>query len=343
MKRFIFCSFLLLIFNCHAFGKKREAEACEKSCNRQRCEKAQCDDRSIRSYTEPSGFYIGVMGMFAVPTETGLGTFTHSVGLVNDQGGVTCKGAPSEASFGTAGGIQVGYDFANSGNRLEAAYFYLHNSKHSVEGLIDTPFTFGSSFFNVGVLAPPGTPLPPSYLKYTLNQGDLKFGHRLITGSCFFEFTPTVGVRYASLKHDLPFTGGYVRSTYWGAGPMLGFDLIYNLYKGLLLVGQFNAALLMGAVKSSSALNFPADATNVFKSPSNSRIVSNFEGRLGMAYDYIFCNRSSIRLEAGYEMNNYIGPFDMIVSYVAPVQRISDLETTSFAYSGPYLKLTWHM
>ncbi|MBX9744982.1 MAG: hypothetical protein K2X08_07220, partial [Chlamydiales bacterium] len=224
-----------------------------------------------------------------------------------------------------------------------AAYFYLHNSKHNVDNLNPYPVTFGSTFFNVGIPLLPETPLPDSYLKYTLNQGDLKFGHRLITGSCFFEFTPMVGVRYASLKHDLPFTGGYVRSTYWGAGPMLGFDLIYNLYKGLLLLGQFNTALLMGAVKSSSALTFPATETNVFKSPSNSRIVSNFEGRLGMAYDYLLCNRSSIRFEAGYEMNHYIGPFDMIISYVTPVQRISDLETINFAYSGPYLKLTWHM
>lgn len=133
-----------------------------------------------------------------------------------------------------------------------------------------------------------------------------------------------------------------MKSKYWGAGPLLGFDLIYNLYKGFLLVGELDAALLMGAVKSSSALTF--GVTNEFQSLSNYRIASNFEGRLGLAYDYSYgCRASSVRIEAGYEINQYIDPFDMIVGFVAPIQRISDLATTDFGYSGPYVRLMWHM
>lgn len=333
-KLFLFF-FTIAIFNSAAYGNE---QCCERP---ERCEKTPCNEKPVRSYTEPSGLYIALMGMYAVPTETGLGTFNHSLGYANSSGGVTCSHDPIKLPYKPAGGIQLGYDFGGSANRLELAYFYLHNSKHNTH-TPDDAVTFGSAFFNIGAPLTPGASLPPSELKYTLNQGDIRFGHRLIAGSCFFEFTPLIGVRYALLKHNLPFTGGYVKSSYSGAGPLMGFDLIYNMYKGFLLVGQFDASLLMGSVKSSSSLTL--GSTNSFHSPSNRRIVSNFESRLGLAYDFLYGNHaSSLRIEAGYEMNQYIEPFDMLISYVAPVQRISDLETTSFAYSGPYLRLMWHM
>lgn len=357
MKKFASLVFLGLIFNGMAFAieergelalrcNKNKIQKAEKAqqveCDKEKAQQVECGEGALRSYTQPSGFYIGLTGMYAVPTETGLGTFIHSIGQPNSSGGVNCESEPSKAHYKPAGGIQLGYDFSGSANKIEAAYFYLHNSKYNTHPPEDVPVAFGSAFFNIGAPVPPGTPFVPSTLKYTLNQADLKFGHRLITNSCFFEFTPLVGVRFAYLKHDNSFPGGFIRSSYYGAGPMIGFDLIYNLYKGFLLIGQFDTSLLMGSVKSSSSISF-FGVTNGFNALANRRIVSNFEARLGLAYDWLFWNKSSLRLEAGYEMNQYIAPFDMIVSFIAPVQRISDLATTNFAYSGPYLKLTWHM
>lgn len=339
----------ILILNSLAFanqgGDMKSDQKANQNGQSQASQQPPLDWRVVRSYTEPSGFYIGLTGMYAVPSETGLGTFIHSLGYINDDGGVNSRITPSKAHYRPAGGIEIGYDFGGFGYKLEGSYFYLHNSKRNSHHSGD-PVTFGNAFFNIGTPLIPGEELPSAILKYTLDQADIKFGHRLTTNACFFEFTPFIGIRYAYLKHDLPFTGGHVKSRYSGGGPLLGFDLIYKLYKGILLLGEFDAALLMGSVKSSSSLNL--GGTNRFKSPSNTRIVSNLEGRLGLAYDWLLCNRSSLRMEAGYEMNYYIGPFDMVIShgpFSGPfsVQRIADLETTNFAYSGPYLKLTWHM
>lgn len=95
----------------------------------QRYEKLCCEEIVVRSNTEPSGLYIGLTGMYAVPTETGLGTFVHSLGYTNSTGGVTSQAKPSKADYKITGGVQLGCDFGSSANRIEADYFYLHNSK----------------------------------------------------------------------------------------------------------------------------------------------------------------------------------------------------------------------
>ena len=84
-----------------------------------------------------------------------------------------------------------------------------------------------------------------------------------------------------------------------------------------------------------------ADLTgaNLYKSPNKDRVVYGFGGRLGLAYQY----QSSIKFEAGYRVANYHGTFDIISGFVDPVQRIGNLNTSNFGYSGPYIELTWHM
>ena len=294
----------------------------------------------------PYGFYVGLTGMWAVPTETGLGTFTDSWQYLNSDGSITSLSKPSKNDYEFAGGFQVGYDFPCSGNNIEVEYFHLHNSKHNVFGTSDGPISFGSIFFDVSF---PLALLPEfvsdSRLKYHLNQVDVTLGHRFIACSAKLQLHPFMGARFASLKHDLPFAFGEVRSRYHGAGPIGGIDCSYDFCKGFSLVGRFDGSLLMGKVKADSRLTF-GEINTRFESPSQNRLVSTFGGKLGLAYNFTCFTHSSVRFEVGYQANNYIGVFDTITGQDSsdPVlQRISSLTTNNFSYSGPYINLTWHL
>jgi hypothetical protein len=151
-------------------------------------------------------------------------------------------------------------------------------------------------------------------------------------------------VRYFNVEHDLTFLVGHVRSKYWGAGPMLGFDSEYQLFNGFFLTGRFDGAIIMGAVKADSLLAF--GAINRYKSPSIDRITYSVDGSVGLAYKYSFQNKSSLKLELGYRVANYIGTFDIIQAFLpptSPVPRIDTINTSNFGYSGPFLELTYHM
>ncbi len=326
MKKHIF--FIMLIVNGLAIGS-------DQNCR-------QCGEGALRSLTEPCGVYIELTGQYAVPTETGLGTFTDSWQYADQDGGVTSLSKPSKANYDPAGGIKLGYDFPCSAKMIEVEYSHLYNSKHNYNDTSDNPISFGSVFFNTAFPLTPDDPfVSDAYLRYTVDQGAILLGHRFITESCCMAFTPLVGVRYARLEHDLTFAVGNVRSHYSGAGPLIGFDFIYNFFKCLSLTAHFDTSLLMGSVKSSSLLTF--GAINRFESPSTGRVVTALGGRLGLAYEYVLCKKSSINLEIGYETNQYIGAFDIITSYVEPIQRIHNIGTTNLGVSGPYIKLTWHM
>lgn len=301
-----------------------------------------CEINEPYDVSSKEGFYIGATGVWAVPSETGIGTFTDSWQYLDSDGGVTALSKPSKASYKGAWGLKGGYDFACSGYNVEVEYFHLHNSKHNVNDTSDGPISFGSAFFDLGIPLTPGQAfVSDSHLKYNLDQLDVKIGHRFTACNGNLQLLPSLGVRFVELKHDLTFLVGNVRSKYQGAGPMLSFGGDFQFFNGFFLVGQFDAAALMGSVKANSLLTF--GAINRYKSPSTDRIVYAFDGTLALAYQYMFCNQSSIRIDLGYKVASYQDSFDIISAIVEPVPRISNLNTTDFGYSGPFLQLTWHM
>ncbi len=296
---------------------------------------------ALRSDTGLSGFYIGATGVWAVPNETGLGTFTDSWQYANTDGSTTALSKPSKAHYKGAGGLKLGYDFPCSGNNVEVEYFRLYNSKHNVNDTSDNPVSFGSAFFNLGIPLTPGEAfVSDAHLKYTLNQVDAKFAHHFVIENGNVHITPFIGARYIDLKHDLTFLIGHVRSNYYGAGPLVGFDGEYRFCNGFAFAGRFDGAVVMGSVKADSFLNLGAALK--YKSPRTDRIVYSVDARLGVSYSHTFCNQSWLKLEGGYKVANYHGPFDIIQGFT-DIQRIGTLGTTNFGYSGPYLELTYHM
>lgn len=305
-----------------------------------------CPGGPLRSLIYRGGFYIKGTGIAAVPSETGLGTFTDTWMYATPDGGTLGLSKPSKLKYRAAWAVKVGYDIPCTPNNIEVEYTRLHNRKHNVNTTADHPVAFGSTFFNITIPITPGEVLvSDSHLKYTLNQVDVNAGHCFVDSSCHLLFRPLVGVRFASLKHDLPFVGGDVRSRFRGAGPMIGADCQYEFCGGFGLVGHFDTAVLMGNVESKSFLNFGSPIR--FKSPKTDRVVTSISGKLGLAYNFCIC-RSSLLFEVGYQANVYIAPFDIITAWLPTSlgglgQRISQLDTTNFAFTGPYVSLTWHV
>ena len=301
-----------------------------------------CLGDPIYSYNTPCGFYVELNGAWVVPSETGLGTFTDSWAYSNSDGSTTALSKPSKADYKGAGGFTIGYDFNNSASNVEIDYFHLHNSKHNFNDTSDNPIGFGSAFFNLYVpIGPDDIFISDAYLDYTLDQVDIKVGHHFITDGCRLKIHPSVGLRYLNLEHDLTFLIGNVRSSYCGAGPMIELCGEYKLCGAFSLTSAFDASVLMGSVKANSQLEF--GSLNLYESPSTDRIVYSFGGSLGVAYDWCICNTSALRLELGYQVENYIGPFDIITAITDPTPRIEKLLTTNFGYSGPFISLRWHL
>lgn len=295
-----------------------------------------------------SGFYVKLTGAALLPSETGLGSFTDSWQYANADGStIRSLSKPSKADYKFAWGVLVGYDASSLPNFAEAEYFYLSNSRHNYNDTSDGPESFGSVFFNIGLPLAPGQDfVSDAHLIYRLNQVDTRVGHRFYVADNHLEISPSIGVRWSDLIHNLSFAVGHVRTSYWGVGPVFGIDGIYTLFKGLKLLSHFDAALVVGSVKANSKLDFFGKSKYV--SPNTNRVVPTLAAKLGLRYDFIFSNQSSLRIEAGYQVATYIGVFDILtglleIPAIAQTQRISSITTDNFSYSGPYASIAFHM
>lgn len=303
------------------------------------------------AFQDKGGLYAGVSGYYVRPAETGLGLVTDSW-LVANPGGFTAESKPFTPKFKWQGSVKLGYDFPLSANNIEASYFHLSNNTHAVNTFASTgSIGFGSVLFPDAVIpiaAVPGL-VSDAYLKYTLDQVDLKAGRKYTDISGGFSLRPSFGLRYAELKHNLTFAApGNVISEYKGVGPLLSLDANYKLGHGFGLVGYFDYALLMGNISSNSYLNLVINnvPTNfAFTWPSGERVVNSLTGRLGVDYSHIFASASQVTIEAGYQASEYLNAMDTIRGFVfgGGVQHIAGHETNSFSFRGPYASLTVHI
>ena len=305
-----------------------------------------------------SGFYVGVTGLYLTPSETGIGLFTDSWQYTDpNTGKTTSKSKPFDPDGNWSVGAKLGYNFGESANNLEFDYFYLNNKTHAVNDSSGNPSSFGSVFFNINIPNPASIDLvSDAHLEYTVNQYDLWFGHTYSQSPDGFMFKPAIGVRFADLEHDMTFAApGYVKSSFQGVGPELGFDVRQGFSSsGFGLVGHFDAALLASSVDGSSGLAFPP-LNEEFKSPSQERVSSAFTGKLGLDYRHTFSNESMIAIEGGYQATRYSDAFDIVeADAVIPVvnqsgtvvgatQQIQDIHTDNFSFMGPYLSLTYYI
>lgn len=286
----------------------------------------------------PGGVYAGIAGLYMQPAETGLGLVTDSWLY-----GGTARSKPFNVNYKWAGNVKLGYDMPSSANNIEANYLFLSNTTHAINDFSDGSTAFGSILFpNVAI---PAAFLPGlssnAYLKYEVNQVDLKVGRKYNDMSGVFHVRGSLGVRYAELKHSLTFAApGNMISRFSGTGPMFSVDSRYQLSYGLGLVGYFDYAMLAG---QSDAHSFVTSSSFVW--PKRQRVVNNVTAKVGLDYTYAM-SAASVTIEGGYQVNQYFDAFNTIrgLTVVNPgdVQRVTGFETNNFAIQGPYIGLTVH-
>ncbi|MCD6045240.1 MAG: hypothetical protein K0R48_403 [Gammaproteobacteria bacterium] len=294
-----------------------------------------------------SGFYVGVTGIYAKPSESGNGVAGHSLQYTAPNGQTTSENHPYTPSNSGGIGAKLGYDFGASANSIEFDYLHFTNSTSDVSGSEGDPASFGSIFFPDLIVPDPASLgiNVHSKLSYNLNQYDLWLAHTFSSSVPNFSFKPAIGVRYATLSHNLTFdTPGAVKSNFQGLGPEIGFDAHYTLGYGFGIIGHFDDAILASRVDGSSYISNPPYGINAaFDSPDNNRVSNAITGRLGADYKYVFSNGSSLALEGGYQAMNYADAFDIIQgNAIAAEQRIVGISSNDFSLRGPYLSLTYH-
>lgn len=294
----------------------------------------------------PSGFYVGVTGIYAKPSETGIGLVTDSWQYRQPNGAVLSQSKPFEEDSRGGIGAKVGYDFGASANSLEFDYLHFNNSTHGYNTSAGSPESFGAVFFPDIVLPDPASIglISDANLAYNLNQYDLWLGHTFGSAVSGFTFKPAIGARYASLSHNMTFAApGYIKSDFQGLGPEMGFDAHYEIGYGFGVLGHLDDAILASNVEGSSFLGF-APINAQFDSPTSKRVSNAITGRLGADYKYVFANGSSLALEGGYQAMQYSDAFDLIQADALPnEQHIVDVNTNDFSLRGPYLTLTYHV
>jgi hypothetical protein len=296
---------------------------------------------------DPRGsFYVGITGIYAKPSESGIGLVTDSWQYLSGTT-ITSVNKPYSPHHELEGGFNIGYNFPFSPNSIEFSYFHLSNNNNA-DNTSNGAYSFGSIFFPDATLLIPPPLSSVSQLRYEVNQYDLFLGHQYCQVWGHFEFKPTFGLRYVNLKHNLPFAvPGYFMSKFHGIGPMFGLDGRFGLGYGFGIDGHLDGALLDGNQTSDTSVVFGGITYN-YVSPAENRVVPMTNARIGGDYRFAFANKSLLTLEAGYQATVFVNAFDLIRGYlyspalgggVSP--KIADIQSTDFTYQGPYLNLTY--
>jgi hypothetical protein len=107
-----------------------------------------------------------------------------------------------------------------------------------------------------------------------------------------------------------------VPTRFLGAGPQLGGDFTYKIVRGFDFAGSFRGTLFVGSFHNktdystqSNALATLGDPDPNFQSTHVDRkkgVVPAIEGRLGLAYEFLFGCHYMFKLEAGYQAQIYV-------------------------------------
>ena len=201
-----------------------------------------------------------------------------------------------------------------------------------------------------------------------LNYGTfVKFGSllsmNLFSGVSFSQIKQNYLTRFSNLEDSIIRTIN-VPSKFTGAGPQFGFDFNYTIVQGFQFVGNARASLFVGTFKNnttftttSNALVILGDENPNIQSTSVKNkmgIVPGFEGKLGLAYEFLFSNNYMIKFAAGYQAQIYInsirsinmgsevalGSIGSVGSSVIGVYARTFKRTVSdFSMAGPYVTL----
>lgn len=319
-------------------------------------------DSSPCSATVPSfngGFTLGISGLYLRPTSDNLDyAVVYPINANGDALSGHVKSAEPDYDWGYR--VSAGYLFPCTGNDLTLTY---SNFNHHTVNRADVPSdsilvgTVTPVFFQAGDNASAAIAANARYNYQTL---DVDFGQHLNLG-CNTHIKFIGGVRFADL--DSTFKADYntvteeqstvvesvatrQHSEFKGAGPRFGTNLEYNLGNGFGIVGQATASLLVGNISTNfderdielTGDDVTSDVAVGFHQRHTARVVPNLTGKLGVNYNFEFCNpsRTKMTVEAGYQVDHYFN--------VNEHQKLLDAfgagkQVTDTSFNGPYVGL----
>lgn len=276
--------------------------------------------------------------------------------------------------------VGLGYVFADSGNdvQLNWTHFDHSNDDSTAAGPGQVLVTqIGFPLFNLTGLPfiTSSSVTGTSTVDNQYNAIDLDVGQYVNVGTRL-QMRFFGGLRAAQVKQnttdsydtatgiDLPFIVPFnvytnetdtFNSKFTGIGPRFGVDTSYEVWHCFGVVAHLAGALLVGQVDTSTTntvslvtdntninnfLGLPATTTLNTSTDNVDRVVPAFDAKLGIDYTWEFRNRSSLSLEAGYQVTQYIDAVDNLnYTLLNGVQR----QTSSVGYDGPYLSLNFHV
>lgn len=264
-------------------------------------------------------------------------------------------------------GADITYAFPGNGRDVTLAYEGLHgtDTDHtSVPGPLGTSPVLASTLSGIPYLTAEGE----TDTRY--DAGDLVFGQKFDVSSRI-RLHPFIGLRYAHINTEdtgtygggsntIPGRGvifptstsstgyGILENTFNGVGPRFGSDAQINLGQGFSVRGRLGLSALVGtrSVENSGLVNF-YDATNAFVGVTNvdkhndseTQVIPEIDGRLGLNYTYAFDSSMALGFEAGWQVTNY---FDVIADQYGPPLTTAQhqyQDNSNFGLQGPYARL----
>ncbi len=302
------------------------------------------------AFKNPGGLYVGGTGYYVQPSETGIGLVTDSW-LFTVANGTQSQSKPFDPDYQWAGSVTLGYDIPMTANNIEVNYLYLKNKTHAVNSFSNGSTLFGAILFPDVYFGPSPSFVSDAYLTYRVDQADIKAGRKYTDTSGVFSIRPSLGVRYAQIKHNMDFMApGHIASKFSGAGPLFSFDGHYNLGHGFGLLGYIDYALMAGSMEASSEVTL--GTTMSFTWPKRNRVINNITGKIGLDYTHALTNTATWTAAVGYQINEYLSAMDTLRGFTGlsvnttglnmGPQRIAGYETNNFSFQGLFLSLTLH-
>lgn len=308
-------------------------------------------DVSVPCYN--GGFTFGLAGLYLRPSSASLDyTLVTNNNVVVTQNAISFEGILSNAhpDYDWGYSLNLGAFIPGTGNDVTLAYSdYNHsfNDTTRVKGQTADSYveTQARTKFNYQVL-------------------NLDLGQHVNFG-CQSHFRFSTGLRLAELKTGFSVfnkegsgnqdstqfqTNQYTK--FRGAGPEVSTEMEYSLGSGFGIVGELGGSLLVGNFKNSlntHSVDFtlnpssPDVTSSTITIPSQTRVVPNLNAKLGLAYNYQFCNASHSKLtvEGGYRADHYFDVADRFS--VIDGFGLNSTRSVSTSLSGPYVGVQVHL
>lgn len=253
------------------------------------------------------------------------------------------------------------YRIPGTGNSVSLGWTHLGDFSNSSSKTFIIP--------SGGEEEPAASFLQNGHVEFNYNAVDLDLNQLVNFGDNFL-FTMFAGARWANLEEDVSrnystttfdafFDGASTyeieNNEFKGIGPQIGFSGRYCLGWGFGIDANVVASLLIGDFDSDATIITPTLLEGVvIGSPSSTinydntdQVVPALDGNLGLDYTYAFanCDRSSIKVQAGYKTINYFDVSQETIDHV-PATAVNGAFGTTYtlgnrssnvSFDGPYV------